>query len=136
MRAMQAGTIPVVTGVGGLRDTVIDADVAPSAGTGFVAGRATQAWVGDAFRRARRAWADPLRRISIQQRGMAQDWSWHEPAAAMLRCYDRVLGAPGCAAGHPQPEVIDLTATAAPGERLISVCAERHRDAGVVGETR
>ena len=43
MQAMRYGAIPVVTGVGGLVDTVPDADRATRDGVGFVADRAEPA---------------------------------------------------------------------------------------------
>ena len=49
MQAMIYGTIPVVTDVGGLRDTVIDSDLHESAGTGFVAGEVTPMALLDAI---------------------------------------------------------------------------------------
>ncbi|MEE9414912.1 MAG: glycogen synthase [Acidimicrobiales bacterium] len=80
MQAMAYGTIPVVTDVGGLHDTVIDADRNPGAGTGFVSESVDTAGIVDALYRATRAWSDPARRSAIQRRAMAHDWSWAEPA--------------------------------------------------------
>ena len=114
MQAMLSGTIPVVTGVGGLRDTVIDADLTPATGTGFVARDPTVASVGDALERARRAWADRPRRTAIQQRGMALDWSWQQPAEAMIRCYQGALGRQFEDPTDKPSDVIDLTRLPAP----------------------
>lgn len=90
MQAMSYGTIPVVTPVGGLVDTVTDADDDSDAGTGFVARSVDEAGVVDALHRAVRAWKDPVRRRGIQQRGMAADWSWADPAAQHIEMYEAV----------------------------------------------
>ena len=56
MQAMRYGAIPVVTDVGGLHDTVRDADADRRAGTGFVAGGAEPLAVLDALHRAARGY--------------------------------------------------------------------------------
>jgi starch synthase len=87
MEAMRCGTIPVVTPVGGLRDSVIDASGDESRGNGFVAPAADAFGVSLALSRALRAWADPVRRTAIQLRGMRADWSWRVPADAYVEVY-------------------------------------------------
>ncbi len=87
MQAMAYGTIPVVTDVGGLHDTVVDADQNPDAGTGFVSSSVDTAGLIDAIYRAARAWQEPARRSAIIQRGMAIDWSWTQPAKAYEALY-------------------------------------------------
>jgi starch synthase len=87
MQAMRYGTIPVVTGVGGLCDTVIDADTHPRTGTGFVAARPEPIAVLDAWHRANRAVANAARRRAIQRRGMCADWSWDHPARDHVEVY-------------------------------------------------
>jgi starch synthase len=91
MQAMRYGTLPVVTGVGGLVDTVIDIDAQPDAGTGVVARQPTVHALTDALHRAARAWAQPARRSSMQRRGMVTDWSWRTPAATHIEWYDRLI---------------------------------------------
>ncbi len=91
MQAMSYGTIPVVTGVGGLVDTVVDLDGDRRRGTGFVADRADTRALTDALRRAVRGWRDPRRRRRVQHRGMTRDWSWADPARRYRRIYRRVL---------------------------------------------
>jgi starch synthase len=89
MQAMRYGTIPVVTGVGGLADTVPDAD-AHADGNGFVADQVDAvAFVAALFRAARRL-ADKRRRAALVKRIMALDWSWQAPAAEHLALYERV----------------------------------------------
>jgi starch synthase len=91
MQAMEYGTIPVVTAVGGLVDTVIDADVNRTAGTGFISDSVDTPGVVDALHRAVRAWKHPRRRQSIQQRGMVSDWSWTEPALLHIDAYESAI---------------------------------------------
>lgn len=91
MQAMRYGTIPVVTDVGGLHDTVTDAD-REATGTGFVAAEPTQLPVLDAVHRAVRASRHRQRRDAIRRRGMAIDWSWNGPARRYLDVYEAILG--------------------------------------------
>ncbi|HEY3484985.1 MAG TPA: glycogen/starch synthase, partial [Ilumatobacteraceae bacterium] len=87
MQAMRYGTIPIVTAVGGLIDTVPDADFDSKRGRGFVAGRVDPSDLVAAMFRAVRRTADRRRRRTIQRRGMAVDWSWRGPAAEYVRLY-------------------------------------------------
>ncbi len=87
MQAMRYGAIPVVTAVGGLVDTVTDADLHRN-GTGFVAGRVASEDLLAALFRAERRVRDRRRRTAMQRRIMAIDWSWDEPA----REYERLYG--------------------------------------------
>jgi starch synthase len=94
MQAMEYGTIPVVTAVGGLVDTVSDADEHPGSGNGFVSQSVDTAGFVDALHRAVRAWSDPERRSAIQLRGMEADWSWKEPARRQIELYDEISHQP------------------------------------------
>ena len=91
MQAMEYGTIPVVTNVGGLHDTVLDADRNRAKGNGFVASSVDVAGLIDAIHRATRAWRHPARRIGIQKRGMNENWSWTAPAKDHIELYESVL---------------------------------------------
>lgn len=91
MQAMRYGTIPVVTPVGGLVDTVIDADTDQKNGTGFVALTIDSLGILDALHRATRAWHVRRRRTGIQKRGMAVDWSWDVPTQQHLAAYGEAL---------------------------------------------
>ncbi|HUV19901.1 MAG TPA: glycogen/starch synthase [Ilumatobacteraceae bacterium] len=86
MQAMRYGAIPVVTAVGGLVDTVADADL-HRGGTGFVAGRTSSEDLLAALFRAERRMRDKRRRVAIQKRIMAIDWSWSEPAREYVALY-------------------------------------------------
>ncbi len=93
MQAMRYGAIPVVTGVGGLRDTVVDADSDPAEGNGFVAPKVSVRAVRKALARAISAWAEPARRVAIVKKGMEADWSWRKPALAYLDLYNEITSA-------------------------------------------
>lgn len=87
MQAMAYGTIPVVTDVGGLRDTVVDADRDPENGTGFVSPSVDAAGIVDAIHRAARGWNSTKRRSAMRYRGMSTDWSWAGPATTYVDLY-------------------------------------------------
>jgi starch synthase len=87
MQAMRYGTLPVVTDVGGLHDTVADLDEDPERGTGWRAPAADTASFRATLARAVRGWRSPAVRVPAQQRGMRTDWSWSEPAAEYLDLY-------------------------------------------------
>jgi starch synthase len=91
MQAMAYGTIPVVTPVGGLVDTVIDADRHRD-GNGFVAVTLDESGVVDSLHRGLRAVRHAGRRKAIQRRGMTPDWSWLAPAEEFVELYRELLG--------------------------------------------
>jgi starch synthase len=93
MQAMRYGTIPVVTDVGGLHDSVIDADAQPELGNGFVAAQATPEDVTASLTRAVDAWRSPRRRRVIVRNGMTTDWSWNGPAQRYIDLYREVMSA-------------------------------------------
>jgi starch synthase len=93
MQAMRYGTLPVVTDVGGLHDTVIDLDADAVRGNGVVALDVSPMGVLDALHRATRVHADRDRRDAARLRGMTADWSWDEPAAEHVALYRQLAGA-------------------------------------------
>jgi len=86
MYSQAYGTVPVVSRVGGLVDTVIDIDDEPERGTGIM-GAPTVEGVGNSLQRALRLFADPVRYREVQQRGMLKDFSWDRAAEAYERLY-------------------------------------------------
>ena len=90
MQAMTYGTIPVVTAVGGLVDTVLDADMHAD-GNGFVATANDESGIVDALHRALRATRHAGRRKALQRRGMTADWSWAEPASQYIDLYRQLI---------------------------------------------
>ena len=95
--ALRYGALPVVTHVGGLADTVVDAnDVAIAAGvaTGFQFAPANGEQLGFAIDRALALWKDPVLWRRLQARAMATDVGWRHPAKRYASLY-RDLGARG-----------------------------------------
>lgn len=84
------GTVPIVSRVGGLVDTVRDADEDPQGGTGLMCEPNAES-LRDALERALRLRADKPRYASVQQRGMARDFSWKTSAAAYEALYRETL---------------------------------------------
>lgn len=84
------GTIPVVSRVGGLVDTVVDADEDPARGTGLMC-EPHAAGLRDALQRALLLFADRGRYAAVQQRAMAKDFSWKVAAAGYERLYQDSL---------------------------------------------
>ena len=90
LQAMRYGTVPVVTAVGGLVDTVVDLDAHPRTGTGIVAASASAVDLVSALHRATRRLGDRRRLASVQRRIMNRDVSWAEPAQQYLEMYQRI----------------------------------------------
>ncbi len=87
MQAMAYGTIPVVTDVGGLHDTVIDPLDEPDTWTGFVSADVSTAGLVDAMHRATAAFRNKVVWRAAQRRGMTADWSWRQPAQRYIELY-------------------------------------------------
>lgn len=84
------GTVPIVSRVGGLVDTVTDADEAPESGTGLMC-EPNAASLRDALQRALVLHADTTRYAEVQQHGMARDFSWSVAAAGYENLYREAL---------------------------------------------
>lgn len=91
MYAMRYGSIPVVTPVGGLRDTVTPLDVAHGAGTGLVAAEPDEASLLMACEEALSLWRDPVGMASVVARAMARDSSWTSSAAKYVDVYESLM---------------------------------------------
>lgn len=87
---LRYGTLPVVRRVGGLADSVVDADaaaIAADTATGFVFDAADPRDLAAALARACAALRDPALCRRLRRRAMAQDHSWRRPAQAYLALY-------------------------------------------------
>ena len=94
MYAMRYGAIPVVTPVGGLRDTVEPADVARATGTGIVAAASDEPSLLLACEDALGLWRDRVGFESVMSRAMARDSSWDDSARKYLSMYEAMRGRP------------------------------------------
>jgi starch synthase len=89
--ALRYGAVPIVSRVGGLEDTVVDADDAGIA-TGFKFGPVTTGNLAGALRRAHTVFrAAPVWR-RIQQNGMSTDVSWRDRARRYADLYREMIG--------------------------------------------
>jgi starch synthase len=86
--AMRYGAVPIVTAVGGLRDTVQPVNAARATGTGIVAAKADRASLLLALEDALSLWRDPIAMASLVARGMARDSSWVQPTERYLALYN------------------------------------------------
>jgi starch synthase len=91
---LRYGSLPVVHAVGGLVDTVVDANEAnlqADRATGFTFVNATEAALHATLHRAQRLYDDVPRWQRVMRRAMAQNFSWDEAAAQYLALFRRVL---------------------------------------------
>jgi len=90
MYSQAYGTVPLVSRVGGLYDTVIDAGSNPSSGTGITF-PPTIHGLAQGLDRAMRLFADKAAYAAVQAHGMARDFSWKNAAVAYERLYEESL---------------------------------------------
>lgn len=93
--ALRYGAVPVVARVGGLADTVIDANPAalgPGVATGVQFSPVCQSALETALRRTAALWADKAAWAKLQANGMAADVSWNASAGAYASLYRELLG--------------------------------------------
>ncbi len=88
MIAMTYGSVPIVRGVGGLKDTVIP--IEKNKATGFVfndnSGKALQTEIEKALHlfKDKSLWSD------VQKNGMKKDFSWKKSAEKYMKLYDKI----------------------------------------------
>lgn len=100
--ALRYGAVPIVARVGGLADTIIDAnDAAIAAGvaTGLQFATVDRDSLIAAVRRAQRLHADPAVWRRLQANGMAFDVSWTRSAAHYAALYDALISSPSLTEG-------------------------------------
>jgi starch synthase len=88
--ALRYGAIPVVARVGGLADTVIDANPAalgPGVATGVQFAPVSRSALEAALRRTAALWADESAWARLQANGMTADVSWDASAAVYAKLY-------------------------------------------------
>jgi starch synthase len=89
--SLKYGTVPIVRNTGGLADTVVDADLHPEDGNGFVFHEYDSGELKDAISRALAAFADRPRWERIVRRGMEMDFSWEASARQYIDLYGKAL---------------------------------------------
>ena len=94
--ALRYGAVPIVSRVGGLADTVVDADeprIASGAATGIKFGPVTTENLTEAVRRAHALFREGSVWRQIQQNGMAVDVSWRNRASRYADLYRQIVKA-------------------------------------------
>lgn len=86
MYSMRYGTVPIVTRVGGLADTVTDIEVSSADGTGIVV-EPDVASLRKGLARALALFADKPRMAQVIQNGMRHDFSWTKAARGYEALY-------------------------------------------------
>lgn len=85
MISMRYGCVPIVSAVGGLKDTIFQDD------TGFIMGKPTAARLATCIKKAVGIYRDRGRWESMQKAGMSQDFSWGVSARQYFQLYQRVI---------------------------------------------
>src|SRR3984885_14969876 len=94
--ALRYGAVPIVSRVGGLADTVVDADeprISSGAATGIKFGPVTAENLTEAVRRAHALFRKDSVWPQIQQNGMAVDVSWRNRASRYADLYRQIVKA-------------------------------------------
>ena len=92
--ALRYGALPVVAHVGGLADSVIDANemaLASGVGTGLQFAPVTRDALVAAIQRAVELWQEPEAWRTVQRNAMQADVSWQRPAAHYAALYREIL---------------------------------------------
>lgn len=85
MIAMRYGCVPIVSAVGGLKDTIFHNE------TGFMFEKPTAARLATAIKKALALYPDRARWEAMQKAGMSQDFSWTVSARQYFQLYQRVM---------------------------------------------
>lgn len=84
MIAMRYGCVPIVSGVGGLKDSIYDNE------TGFIFEKPTSVRLGTTIKKALKVFKNKARWEAMQKAGMSQDFSWAVSATQYFHLYKRV----------------------------------------------
>ena len=93
--SMKYGTLPIVTAVGGLDDTVVDVDDQPRVGTGFKFSEFSREEFLRTIDRAMALYDKPSSLASVVRRAMGKDFSWGASASRYLSLYREIVDARG-----------------------------------------
>lgn len=89
--SMRYGTVPIVSAVGGLYDSVEDIDEETGEGTGFIIEKLTPEDTLKAIKRALKYYQDKEKWQNLQKRIMEEDFSWDYAAKRYLDIFDRLV---------------------------------------------
>jgi len=89
--SLRYGTVPIVRGVGGLEDTVIDYNTSPTTGTGFKFYDYSKTALLDAIERALTMYRDRGAWVQLMKRCMAADFSWDRSAKEYVELYKKAI---------------------------------------------
>lgn len=89
--SLRYGTVPIVRGVGGLEDTIIDYTSLPSEGTGFKFYDYTKKGLLECMERALRLYENQEEWRNLMRRCMMVDFSWERSAREYLALYEKAI---------------------------------------------
>ncbi|MCX8110441.1 MAG: glycogen synthase GlgA [Syntrophorhabdaceae bacterium] len=89
--SLKYGTVPIVRGVGGLEDTIIDYTNNPKQGTGFKFYGYTKEEMLDTVKRAMTVYKDKTEWQSLVKRCMQEDFSWERSAREYIELYNKAI---------------------------------------------
>ena len=89
--SLKYGTVPIVRGVGGLEDTIIDFSRSPETGTGFKFHDHTEEAMLDAIERALSVYKDKEKWAGLVTRSMKEDFSWEKSAQEYVELYKKAI---------------------------------------------
>jgi starch synthase len=91
--ALRYGAVPIVSGVGGLEDTVVDTEgIGGESETGFKFSPVTTQNLARTLRKAHATFRDKTAWRRIQQNGMSNDVSWRDRATRYADLYREIVG--------------------------------------------
>ena len=94
LHGLRYGTVPVVAGVGGLADSIVDAGergIAEGVTTGFVFHEPSPPHLPLWRRKAIALYPSRPLWQALQRNGMRQDFSWNRAAGSYRRLYERLV---------------------------------------------
>ncbi|HOJ71173.1 MAG TPA: glycogen synthase GlgA [Syntrophorhabdaceae bacterium] len=89
--SLKYGTVPIVRGVGGLEDTIIDYTMNPGQGTGFKFYEYNKEEMLDAIERAMAVYENKSEWQSLIKRCMNEDFSWEKSAREYIELYNKAI---------------------------------------------
>jgi len=89
--SLKYGTVPVVRGVGGLDDTIVDYSENPDSGTGFKFYEYSTDAMLSALRRALDVYRDKEAWMRLVMRCMDEDFSWERSAREYIKLYELAI---------------------------------------------